>query len=303
MGYIPIVVFAYNRPVHLRIALQSLSECKEANESEVFIFIDGPKSDAGVELNKKVEQVAHNFDNGKFKRLTINNSMHNKGLARSIIGGVDDIVKKYGKVIVIEDDVKVSPHFLSFMNESLKYYENDLRVWSIGGYIAPLNLPEDFDKDYITTQRVSSIAWGIWLDRWEKIDWRMQDYNSFRRNLFKRIAFNKWGEDRSSMLDDQMEGTIDSWAIRFDYAMFANNMYNIVPIKSLVKFFLDGSGTHNTADMKDNKKTNIDLENGLNSYKLGPPYVNFEIQKAFRRFYKLDLIFRVKMFIKRNILR
>ena len=54
----------------------------------------------------------------------------NKGLAKSIIDGVSQIVEEFGKVIVLEDDLLVSPSFLDFMNEALLEYENE-EAWSL----------------------------------------------------------------------------------------------------------------------------------------------------------------------------
>ncbi len=43
----------------------------------------------------------------------------------------------------------------------------------------------------------------------------------------------------------QYEGRIDSWAIRFGYAHYANHMHCIYPVKTLVmNIGLDHSGTH-----------------------------------------------------------
>jgi hypothetical protein len=47
------------------------------------------------------------------------------------------------------------------------------------------------------------------------------------------------------MLDDQKNGLVDSWAIRFDYNMWKNEALNILPARSLANNIgHDGSGTH-----------------------------------------------------------
>ncbi len=49
----------------------------------------------------------------------------------------------------------------------------------------------------------------------------------------------------SNMLDAQMEGKIDSWAIRWCYTQSKKNMFTVYPVKSRVRNIgLDGSGTH-----------------------------------------------------------
>lgn len=242
----PLIVFAYNRPDHLKETLKALSKNEEAHMSDLFVFIDGPKSEKGIEKNKEVEEVARSFKEGFFKKVDIINSEKNKGLANSVIAGVTRIINEYGKAIVTEDDSVCSSNYLGFMNKALDYYRNDDSAWSVGGFTVPMDIPVDYHYDIIKTQRVSSCAWATWKDRWEKIAWDMPDYKRFRFDFKKRKEFNKWGDDRASMLDDQMNSRINSWAIRFDYYMYKNRMYNIIPRYSLVKNIgFDGSGTHN----------------------------------------------------------
>ncbi len=39
------------------------------------------------------------------------------------MNGVSEIINKYGKVIVLEDDLITTPDFLAYMNEGLNYYD------------------------------------------------------------------------------------------------------------------------------------------------------------------------------------
>ena len=57
----PVIVFAYNRPKHLAKTLSALSQNKRAKESEVFIFIDGPKQPYGMIKQKQVIEAANGF--------------------------------------------------------------------------------------------------------------------------------------------------------------------------------------------------------------------------------------------------
>ena len=87
--YAPIIVFAYNRPEHLKRTLAALVKNKESKESDLFIFIDGPKSDVEKKKNAEVYVVAKQYENGFFKKVVIKKSNKNKGLAKSVITGVD----------------------------------------------------------------------------------------------------------------------------------------------------------------------------------------------------------------------
>ncbi len=243
---VPIVVFAYRRKDHLQQTLDHLKKCRGCENSDVFVFSDGYKGEKDQQGVEQVrEYLASIEQDNPFHGFTVVKAPKNKGLAKNVIGGVTEILAKYKRVIVVEDDTLVAPGFIEYMNQALDFYENDSAIFSVGGFTVPMVLPADYRYDIIYTQRISSCCWATWEDRWKKINWDMPDYSKFRFTPWKRKAFNKWGKDRSSMLDDQMNGRINSWAIRFDYYMWKNDMLNVIPAKSLARNIgMDGSGTH-----------------------------------------------------------
>ena len=81
-----------------------------------------------------------------FRSVTVVEQSVNLGLARSIVTGVTDLVERYGRVIVLEDDVLPGPHFLQYMNAALEWYLNVSEVVSIHGYSYPLS-PQHFPLD------------------------------------------------------------------------------------------------------------------------------------------------------------
>ena len=133
MTYAPIVVFGFNRPNALKNTIASLLRNEEAKDSDLFVFVDGPRE--GKEGEKeKVEKVREYVKSIKgFKSLHYTFSEKNKGLADSIIGGVSQVINQYGKVIVLEDDLVLMPNFLNFMNQGLERYQNEEKVFSVCG--------------------------------------------------------------------------------------------------------------------------------------------------------------------------
>ena len=133
--YAPIVAFVYNRLDHVKALFESLGACELASVSDLFIFSDGSKSESGVPKIEAVRKYIHSVEvKRRFKSVTIIEAEKNKGLARSVISGVTQVIQKYGKAIVIEDDNVVSKQLLRFMNACLDRYESDSSVWSISGY-------------------------------------------------------------------------------------------------------------------------------------------------------------------------
>lgn len=246
MNLAPIVLFVYNRPWHTRQTVEALQRCELASESELYIFTDGPKPNATEECRAKIEKVRdyiHTIEG--FKATHIEKSPTNKGLANSVIDGVTKIIKMYGKVIVLEDDLIVHPFFLRFMNEALDFYKNDKRIYSIGGFNYNVKFPNSYSNDIYIVHRAESCGWGTWSDRWNGIDWTIADATSFFKSKRKQRLFNRGGDDLSGMLQAQLNGEIDSWAIRWDYHLYKHNAYCLRPVNTLVlNIGFDGTGIH-----------------------------------------------------------
>ncbi len=297
MQLAPIIIFAYNRADHLERTLTALKDNEEAKDSVCYIFSDGYKNEKGRDKVLQVREYIRSLPKEYFKELIIVESPENKGLANSIISGVSAVISKYGKAIIIEDDVITAKNFLKFMNEALDFYKDNSKVFSIGGYTVPMKIPETYHKDVVAVQRCSSYCWATWSDRWEKIDWTLKDYRKFRYNFFKRRSFNKYGTDRSLMLDDQMNKRVDSWAIRFDYNMWKNDMFNILPRESLSNNIgHDGSGTHSGATAERDIFL-VSLTKETKDILLSDVELQEDIRKNYVRFFNMKFYHRAKRYL------
>lgn len=239
----PIIVFAFNRPKALKNTIESLLNNREAKESDLYVFVDGARSNK-MDEDKVVHQV-HEYVkkiNG-FKSLHYTFSDTNKGLGNSIIQGVTHIINQYGKAIVLEDDLVFSTNFLSFMNQGLEKYEKENRVFSICGYSNKIRVPKNYEYDTYFCTRSSSWGWSTWADRWNSVDWELKDWDKYSK---MGKAFNRWGgSDCFKMLKDWKIGKNKSWAIRFCFAQFLQDKVSLFPIISKVmNSGFDGEGTN-----------------------------------------------------------
>lgn len=240
----PIVLFIYNRPDHTRKTLEALSKNILAEQSELFIFADGPKETVTEEQLEKIHQTRAIAHEKKWcKTVTVIEADKNKGLAASIIFGVTDIVNKYGKIIVLEDDLITSPYFLKYMNDSLLVYENTENVACIHGFMYQhkTKLPETF-----FIKGADCWGWATWKRAWSHFNSDSQYLldEIKRRHLEKHFNFNNT-YDYTGMLQMQIDGKISSWAIRWLTSAYLDDMYCLYPAKSLViNDGFDGSGTH-----------------------------------------------------------
>ena len=147
--------------------------------------------------------------------------------------------------------------------------------------------------------RGSSYSWATWKDRWELVDWDMKDYETFRKDYKARAKFNEDGEDRSALLDSQMAGRVDSWAIRFSYAMFKHNCFTVLPVKTRVENLgFDGTGVHNTAG---GTRFLVKIEENLKPVRFEHVEEDLRIKKEYAKMFKVPLSTKFKR-ILRNIL-
>ena len=105
----PIILFVYNRLEETQLTVKSLQKNFLSKESDLYIFLDGPKNNLDAKKIESVKKYIKQIEG--FKNVTIFESKFNKGLAQSVIDGVSKIMGSYNKVIVLEDDLVVSKIF------------------------------------------------------------------------------------------------------------------------------------------------------------------------------------------------
>ncbi|MDK2892488.1 glycosyltransferase [Methanohalophilus sp.] len=284
----PIVLFVYNRPLHTSKTIKALQKNLLAKDTELFIYSDGPKSNKDVILVQGIREYIRTISG--FKKITIVEREQNTGLSQNIIHGVTEILSSHEKIIVMEDDLVTSPYFLKYMNKALDYYRDQKKIMSISGYNRPpsiMKFPADYNEQVYFNYRNSSWGWGTWKDRWELVDWKVQDFDEFKNSKLLQKRFNRGGDDLSNMLIAQMEGKIDSWAIRFSYAHFKYDALSVCPVYSYVNNIgHDGSGQH----CGNTKRYENDLSKAPENIKFQN---NIEIDKMiienFRNIYKRSI--------------
>jgi len=254
----PICLFTYNRIAKTIFTIEALLQNHLAYQSEIFIFSDGWDNE-----NSKNEVIeVRNFLKTivGFKKITIIESDINKGLADSIIDGVNQVIDVFDQVIVLEDDLYSAPNFLDYMNQCLTFYRNDDSIISISGYSVAFNLPKGYEGDVYLNGRTSSWGWATWKKDWDLIDWEVKDWNTFKMNRNQRKNFNSNGSDMFSLLRSTMEGKNNSWAIRFCYTQFKLKKFTIYPIISKIDNLGFGPDASNC---KGDNRFIIDLDSGL----------------------------------------
>lgn len=277
----PVLLFTYKRLDTLKRTVKALQENNLASESTLYIFSDASKKKEDEDIVDSVRAYLKTITG--FNKIEIYESEKNQGLANSIIRGVSQKIKIYGKVIVLEDDLQTTPNFLTFMNNSLDKYENKDKVFSISGYSFNLGTKTNEPDDAYFLNRGWSWGWATWQDRWEDVDWAVTSYNTFVNDRKARKSFALGGSDLNKMLDSQMAGQLDSWAIRWFYHQFCNSGLTLYPVFS--KVFNDGFDQNATHTTGSNSRYLPMLDTKLKSTFLLPDQIseNEYYQKQFQK--------------------
>lgn len=285
----PICLFTYNRLEETQQTLKALQNNFLAENSELFIFSDGWKNEKSKAQIIEVREFLKTVQG--FKNITIFEAKKNKGLANSIISGVTKVLTNYENVIVLEDDLVTAPNFLNFMNQSLNYYKDNEKIFSISGYTLDLPSLKELQNDVYLGVRASSWGWATWQNRWNEIDWDIKDYSYFKKSLIEKRTFNQGGSDMSTMLKNQMEGNIDSWAIRWCYNQFKKEQYTVFPKKSkLISIGFGNTATHTKKTTRFN--TELDESNNTKFTFEDNMHLNKKLTQQFKN--KFSIISRLK---------
>jgi hypothetical protein len=238
-GKSPIALFVYNRPVHTRRTVEALQKNDFAEQSNLVIFSDAPKSLKDAEAVNKVRDCIRHIDG--FKSVTIIERETNFGLAHSIIDGVTRLCDECGRVVVLEDDIVTSPHFLRFMNDALDMYEHEDQVLHISGSTYPI---EDMADETFFLRVPLCWGWATWHRAWRHFAKNSDVTSMFDEKMRANFNFNDsyhyWGQ-----LEENAKGSINTWFVYWYATLFLRNGLALFPGRSLVKNIgMDGSGVH-----------------------------------------------------------
>ncbi|MGZ3921921.1 MAG: glycosyltransferase family 2 protein [Bacteroidia bacterium] len=263
MNLAPIAFFVYNRPAHTKQTLDALAANDLSSESVLYVFADGAKENESNEIKERIREVRELIrKENRFKKIIIKESSNNKGLANSIIEGVTGVLNENDSVIVLEDDIKAGKGFLDYMNKALGLYANNDEVGCIHAWNYSFDKIETNDTTFFL-RGADCWGWATW-----KRSWKL--FNPDGRELLNAIvqgsreySFNRNGTyPFLKMLEEQISGKNNSWAIRWHASLFLNNKYCLHPVRPIVENIgFDNSGTHCTEDpMKQHLVDFIDIK-------------------------------------------
>ena len=229
-----IVAVGYNRPDSMRRLLQSIVNAHYPFDGiDLIISID--ESNRSDDVQKVADEFQWNYGNKIIKRYP-----ERQGLRKHIIQ-CGDLSNQYGAVIILEDDLMVSPSFYNYTYAAINYYKDNPKIvgaslyshcWN--GYAGLQFIPEKNEYDAYLGQY--SISWG---QCWAKEQW----------NLFKEwylLHEDKLPAENKAMPSTILRWSQQSWGKYFISYMVEKNLYYAVPYAGMTTNFSE-MGTHNSS--------------------------------------------------------
>ena len=221
MELAPVALFVYNRPETLSKTLESLKNNKLIKKTDIYIFSDGPTSNKRDKKKVyKVRKIIKDVKNLKIKKTIFYKT--NRGLKKNIIEGINYVFKNHSKIIVLEDDLLVSPYFIKYMNRSLNFIKYKKKIWHVSAWNYPIKTNFKNLNDTFLWHNMNCWGWGTHKNDWNKL---ILDSNFFIKSFSnKQINFfnldgnlNNW-----SQLTRNHQKKLNTWAIFWNATIFWN---------------------------------------------------------------------------------
>jgi len=232
---IPVALFAYARPDHLRQTLEGLRVNKVPL---IYAFSDGPCTQDKAQEVAVVREILRKID---WCQVVLCEREENWGNGRSILAGVSSILSRHDSIIVFEDDLVCVPGTYQYLCAALDQYRDNLIVMSVTGWTHPSVTPSDVvDRPYFDG-RAECWVWGTWARAWRGMDW---DANTLMQACKAQgINVYRYGADLPAMAKVEIDRNI--WAVRLLYHHILHGGLCLRPPHSLVENIgFDALATH-----------------------------------------------------------
>ena len=238
----PILLLGYNRPDKFQSLIDSI---KPSKPQKLVLVIDGPRANKAGDAEKvqQVRDLANRINWTNDVELVFR--PENVGLRASVENAVSQVAEKYGKVIVVEDDVKVGADWINYAEFMLEKHKENLKIEHISGYNAiPSNILSP-NRGSRLSRYPESYAWATWNRAWKHYDgsleWAMNaSVRDIQKIVGSKIGALRWKQN----FHDAYANRISTWAYRWLASMWSRNSFMISPNRNLVSYHGHEGGTH-----------------------------------------------------------
>ncbi len=223
-----IIIPVYNRPESLMRLLDGINKSNyPSKEVELIISIEFGASSEVVEIVD-----TYHFKHGSKSIIKRENKL---GVKNHIIACAD-LSEKYGSVIILEDDLMVSPDFYHYAADALRFYQTENSIAGISLYAQRFNetaqLPfEPLPGGYSVYFMQLACSWG---QAWTAGQWMR----------FKKWLARKNITETKGLPDNIKQWDSNSWKKIFNIYMLQTDTYFAYPYRSFTTNNSEIDGTH-----------------------------------------------------------
>lgn len=234
---IPVAIIFFNRPDTLKKVFEAV---RNARPSKLFLIQDGAREGRAEDAIKIAECRSVVADVDWECEVVRDYSDVNLGCGKRIYSGITNAFNTVDRIIIIEDDIVVTPDFFSFCIELLEKYKDDQRIHRISG-MCHMGQYSKSPYSYGFTNISSCWGWATWKRAWDDMDYEMSflddEYtmNCFKNNYrYKKDAKEllKTGYERREILRSGKR--LSAWTYQFSMGGRLNNRLDITPCKNLI---------------------------------------------------------------------
>ncbi|MCF6276325.1 MAG: sugar transferase [Candidatus Magasanikbacteria bacterium] len=238
----PVALFVYNRLKNTKEVLEALQKNYLAKKTDLFIFSDFYKTESHKKDVLNVRKYIKNIRG--FKTVNIIERRENYYIEKNIIEGVTEIVNRFGKIIVLEDDGVTARNFLTFMNGALDFYEKEDQIMHVATFTF-IKMPNEYKKTFFWryTENTGG-GWGTWKNSWDKFEQFFSEekaLSALSLNQKNRIQLNGSFKCLTTLKLNPIP-----WDICWYIALIRNNGLSVNSPHALIKNNGLFNGTHFT---------------------------------------------------------
>ncbi len=297
----PVLIITLNRDKHFRKCVKSLSECLDANATDLYIALDYPLIESHWEGYNQIKSFIDTITG--FKSVTVIKREVNFGIQKNYIEGLNFVFEKHDRLIFSEDDNLFSVDFLNFMNKCLDKFESRDDIFSVNGYNYPINIPIEYSENVYLWIGNSAWGQGFWRKKFKEIEWSNELFQSeikfFLKDYTNVLKFNRIANTYIPALIHMQNINKVHGDIYICLYQFLNNMTSVFPVESRVRNIgNDGSG-ENCSALEDDIYSTQSIFTGCSDYNISNViYSNIKIDNILKMYFHKSFFNKINTFFR-----
>lgn len=250
-----IIIFCYNRPLHLK---KLLTKIREIKKRKIYLISDGPKN---IKDKIKVNLVRKEIKKSNIKFFKKKYLKKNVGVRKIFELGLNWVFKYQREIIILEDDIIPAKSFFKFCDHMLSKYKENKNISQITGCNVNDKITKNLKNDYFLSKYSNIWGWATWKNRWSDYDNNFKNVKNLinsKKFINSCLSINEYKFWKKYFIIHYKNKNIGTWDYAWTYTNFLKERYSIVSKINLIENTGIEEGTgKNPKKLKNLKKKEI----------------------------------------------